>query len=129
MAILVCSGASLMCTMGASPGTLNVAPINRTLSGAPCANIMDNKPMVNITPFGVCRSLANPQVAAATAAPPSGVLKPQPCIPNIVAPWAPGAPTVLIANMPALNNASKLTCNWGGVISITAPGQMKTMVP
>jgi hypothetical protein len=36
---------------------------------------------------------------------------------------------VLIANMPALNNSSKLMCNWGGVIQIASPGQTQTMVP
>ncbi len=129
MGVFVCGGASLICTMGATPGTLNVLPVNKTLTSMPYANIMDNKPMVNITPFGVCRSPANPQVAAMIPVPPPGVIKPQPCIPNIAAPWTPGSPTVLIGNMPALNNSSKLMCNWGGVISITNPGQMKTMVP
>jgi hypothetical protein len=45
------------------------------------------------------------------------------------APWAPGAPTVLIANMPALDNNSKLMCNWGGIIQISDPGQTTVMVP
>jgi hypothetical protein len=40
-----------------------------------------------------------------------------------------GAPTVLIGNMPALDNNSKLMCNWGGVIQIVNPGQMKMMIP
>jgi hypothetical protein len=57
------------------------------------------------------------------------VLTPMPCIPNTIAPWAPGSPTVMIGNMPALNNSSKCNCIWGGVISITAPGQFTTMVP
>jgi len=129
MGIWVCGGASLMCSMGAAPGTLNVLPANKTLTNMPFANIMDNKPFVNVTPFGVCRSPANPQVAAMTPVPPPGVIKPQPCIPNLASPWAPGSPTVLIGNMPALNESSKLMCNWGGVISISAPGQVKTMVP
>jgi len=128
MGVFVCGGASLMCTFGAAPGTLNVLPSNKTVTSMPFANIMDNKPMVNIAPFGMCMSMANPQVAAATAAA-LGVLTPQPCIPNTAAPWAPGSPTVLVGNMPALNESSKLMCNWGGVISITFPGQTQTMIP
>ena len=117
----------MMCSFGVAPSSLVVLPVNRTMTGAPAANIMDNKPMVNIPPFGMCSSPANPMVAAATAAA-LGVLTPMPCIPVTAAPWAPGSPTVLIGNMPALNNSSKLMCNWGGVIQITVPGQFTTMV-
>jgi hypothetical protein len=106
-----------------------VLPINRTLtSSQPAANIMDNKPMVNVLPFGMCRSPANPTVAAATAAA-MGVLTPMPCIPNTPAPWVPGSPTALIASQPALNNTSKLMCIWAGVISINIPGQLTHMTP
>ena len=51
--------------------------------------------------------MANPMVAAATAAA-MGALTPMPCITMTVAPWVPGSPTVQIANMPALNDGSKL---------------------
>jgi hypothetical protein len=89
---------------------------------------MDNKRLVNILPFGMCQSLSNPMVAAATAAA-LGVLTPMPCIPNTVLPWTPGSPTVLIGNMPALNNSCKLNCLWGGMIQITNPGQQKIQIP
>jgi hypothetical protein len=106
-----------------------VLPVNRVLTSfVPAANIMDNKPMVNIMPFGMCTSPSNPTVAAATAAA-LGVLTPMPCIPNTVAPWAPGAATVLLANMPALDDTSKLTCLWGGMISVSMPGQMTEDIP
>jgi hypothetical protein len=105
-----------------------VLPQNAVLTGTPAATIMDNAPMVNILPFGMCNSPANPMVAAATAAA-LGVLTPMPCIPVTAAPWAPGSPTVLIGNMPALNNSSKLLCNWGGAIQITQAGQMTTTIP
>jgi hypothetical protein len=72
--------------------------------------------------------MANPAVAAATAAA-LGVLTPMPCVPVTTAPWAPGSPTVLIGNMPALNDQSKLMCNWGGVIQINSAGQTTTNVP
>ena len=128
MGILVCGGAQIQCSFGVAPAALMVLPMNRVMTAMPIANIMDNKPMVNILPFGMCNSLANPMVAGATAAA-LGVLTPMPCIPMTMAPWAPGSPTVLIANMPALNNSSKLMCNWGGVIQILNPGQATIMVP
>ncbi len=128
MAQQVCMGASLKCSFGAAPGVLMVLPVNRVLTAVPDANIMDNKPMMNIMPFCMCQSMANPMVAAATASA-LGALTPMPCIPVTVAPWVVGAPTVLLANMPTLNNSSKLMCMWGGVIAINAPGQSTVMVP
>ena len=125
----VTSGALLQCTFGVAPSALIVLPQNKLLTGGPpAANIMDNKPIANIPPFGMCQSLANPTVAAATAAA-SGVLTPMPCVPVIPAPWSPGSATMLIGNMPALNNNSKLMCAWGGVIQIVNPGQTQTMIP
>ena len=128
MAMQICMGAMLQCSFGAAPSSLVVLSANKVLTATPDANIMDNKPMVNILPFGMCSSMANPTVAAATAAA-SGALTPMPCVPVIPAPWAPGSPTVLIANMPALNNSSKLMCAYGGVIQITNPGQTTVMIP
>lgn len=128
MGLAVCGGALLMCSFGTAPSSLMVTPKNMVMTSMPIANIMDHIPNSNIMPFAMCISMANPQVAAATAAA-LGVLTPQPCIPMTVAPWVPGSPTVLIANMPALNNSSKLMCNWGGVIQITSPGQGTIMVP
>jgi hypothetical protein len=121
-------GAMLQCSFGVAPSSLVVLPANKVLAeGPPAANIMDHKPLVNIMPFGMCNSPANPMVAAATAAA-LGVLTPMPCIPATSAPWVPGAPTVLIAKMPALDNVSKCMGNWGGVISIANPGTTRTMV-
>lgn len=127
MAIYVCSGATLQCMMGLAPSSLMVLPDKRILlCNMPMASIMDFKPMVNILPFGMCQSLANPTVASATAAA-SGVLTPMPCIPATVAPWIPGKPNVLLANQPALLNDCKCICTWGGNISITYPGQVTVM--
>jgi len=94
----------------------------------PAATIMDNIPMTNVMPFGMCTTPSNPQVAAATAAA-QGVLTPQPCIPVTTAPWTPGSATVMIKNKPTLNSSSTLMCTWGGVISVTNPGQMTVKVP
>ncbi|HET6371512.1 MAG TPA: DUF4280 domain-containing protein [Nitrospiria bacterium] len=124
----VTMGAMMMCSFGVAPSSLVVLPANRTMAGGmPSANIMDYVPMMNIMPFGMCMCPANPTVAAATAAA-MGVLTPMPCIPVTSAPWTPGSTTALVANMPALLNTDKCMCAWGGVISITMPGQMTTAV-
>ncbi len=129
MAMHVCSGATLQCSFGLAPSTLSVLPVNQMMTSyMPAANIMDHKPVVNILPFGACTSLANPTVASATSAA-AGVLTPMPCIPATSAPWITGAPTVILGNMPALNNTSKLMCNWAGVISVVVPGQFTEQIP
>ena len=126
MAIIVTSGAQLMCSFGMAPSVLNVLPNAKVMcSNMPAASIMDNIPMTNIMPFGMCTSMANPQVASATAAA-AGVLTPMPCTPVISAPWAPGSPTVLVGGKPALNNTCKCMCNWAGVILIVNPGPATT---
>jgi len=125
----VCNGAMLKCSMGMAPSTMVVTPENMVLtSNQPAATIMDNIPMKNILPFGMCQSMANPQVAAATAAA-MGALTPQPCIPVIPAPWTPGAPTVLIKNIPALDKTSILMCAWAGTITVQNPGQQTHVIP
>ncbi|MFV0538272.1 MAG: DUF4280 domain-containing protein [Dysgonomonas sp.] len=120
MATYVKSGTRIKCSFGTTPSTIQAMPGRTTkVGGATFANIMDNKPMVNIKPFGLCRCLANPTVASATSAA-MGVLTPMPCIPNTVAaPWAPGNPTLLVGRMPALMDDGKLMCMWGGVIQIS----------
>lgn len=117
----VCGGAVISCSFGMAPSVLNVLPAGRVISAMPLACIMDQVPMVNIMPFGMCQSMANPTVAAATAAA-FGALTPMPCIPVTTAPWTPGSPTVLIGGKPALTNSCKLTCAYGGMIQITNPG-------
>jgi hypothetical protein len=129
MPMHVCSGAMLQCTFGVAPSALTVLPVNRVMtSSMPAANIMDHVPMVNIMPFGMCMSPANPMVAAATTAA-LGVLTPMPCIPMTVSPWVPGVPNVLVGNMPALDNNCKLMCNWAGLIQVTYPGQVTEQIP
>ncbi|MCV2355949.1 DUF4280 domain-containing protein [Paucibacter sp. B2R-40] len=128
MPIHTCTGAQMMCTMGLAPSVFNATPKNVITSFMPAGNIMDNKPIMNIPPFGMCQSPSNPTVAAATAAA-LGVLTPMPCVPMTVAPWAPGSSTLLVAGSPALNNTSSLACNWGGVIKIANPGQTTEMIP
>jgi len=130
MPMQVCMGANMMCSFGMAPSSLVVLPPPKMTftNQMPDANIMDHVPMVNIMPFGMCFSPANPVVAAATAAA-LGVLTPMPCIPATPAPWVPGAATVMLGNSPTLDNVSQLMCMWGGVITFVTPGEFTVMVP
>ncbi len=125
----VCAGALLQCSFGVAPSPLLVLPQNRVMcDGPPAATIQDGQPMVNVVPFGMCTSPANPAVAAATAAA-LGVPTPVPCVPVTPSLWVPGSPTVAIGNMAALDNNSKLMCQWGGVIQVVSPGGFTVMIP
>jgi hypothetical protein len=123
MPMLMTTGAMMTCSFGAAPSSLNILPANRVMAGSlPAATIADNIPMLNIPPFAMCSSMANPTVAAATAAA-LGALTPMPCTPVPAGPWIPGVPTTMIGGVPALNDTCKLMCAFAGVIQFTAPGQ------
>lgn len=124
MPYYVCKGAKLKCSFGSQESDLGVMhPVKPVyLQGQFMANIQDYKPMMNIMPFGQCKSLANPAVAAATAAN-YGVLREMPCIPNVVAPWMLGNLNYLVKGQPALMDNSMCNCVWGGLIQITNDGQ------
>lgn len=127
MALAVCGNAICMCSFGAAPCTMNVLPVKQVMTSGPIANIEDGK-ILNLSTFGMCSSMGNPTVQSATAAA-LGVLTPMPCVPSFSAPWVPGAPTVLIGGKPAVNSDSKLICSYGGIVSISFPGQTTIMVP
>ena len=126
---LVVNGATLQCSFGVAPSTMVVLPTKRVnASNMPAATIMDNAPMMNIMPFGMCSAPTTPAVIAATSAA-AGVFTPAPCVPVTTAPWVPGAPTVLIGNMPALDANCQCMCTWLGVIRVVSPGQFTVNVP
>jgi hypothetical protein len=126
----VVMGALLQCVpFGAAPSSLIVIPKGKLVmaSGMLAGTIMDFAPFANILPFGVCNSIANPMVAAATTAA-LGVLTPMPCIPVPLGPWKPGAIKTKINGIPALPNTAICNCAWGGVIKINFAGQVKVNV-
>jgi hypothetical protein len=109
------------------PMPLTVTPSGVPVScTTPAATIADFAPMANIPSFGMCATPSNPEVAAATSAA-LGVLTPQPCIPVTTSPWTPGATVVTINGQPALHAACQTMCAWGGVITITDPGNAGTV--
>lgn len=122
MSKLVLSGTMLKCSQGMAPSKLMTFPTNRVEGIAePVATVMDRKPIANIAPFALCRSLANPQVATATAAA-MGVLTPQPCLPVVPGPWTPGTATVEVGPFAALTDTSTCQCTWTGIIEVLGPG-------
>ena len=122
----VCSGATMKCTMGTSTARLTVLPIRTVfLTGQPMANISDHLTMVNLAPFGRCRSLGFPATAAATAAH-HGHLTPMPCMHNTPFPWMNGKNDYIVKGDPALLKSSTCQCMWGGTITLVTDGQIPT---
>lgn len=114
----------MKCTMGTSPAKLTVLPTRTVyLTGQPQANISDHKTMVNLAPFGLCRSLGFPATASATAAA-MGTLTPMPCMHNTPMPWMGGKMDYLVKGQPALLKSCKCQCMWGGTISLVTDGQV-----
>lgn len=125
----VVMGDTLMCSFGMAPGPISVLPTNKVVATSkPEANILDNKPFINIPMFGNCLSLSNPATASLTAAA-FGVLTPGPCTPVTPTPWMPGAPTVTVGNAAALTAASTCNCVYGGVITVAGPTAVTIALP
>ncbi len=128
MAIVVVTGAQMLCPFGTTPASLNVTSQSVVLAdGKPAATIQDTAPNINIASFGMCSSMANPQVASATAAA-LGVLTPQPCIPAVAGTWIPTQVKCLVDGKPCLTNDATAICSYGGSLTITNPGQNIVML-
>ncbi|MEZ4446935.1 MAG: DUF4280 domain-containing protein [Polyangiaceae bacterium] len=124
MPYLVARGATLLCSQGAAPAMLQLVPRPYAADDLMLANVDDYQPMVNIPSFGLCNSLLNPSVQAATAAA-MGVLQPQPCIPQTQR-WSPGSQYIFQnqpggASLPVLTADSTCICAFGGQVSIVEP--------
>ena len=120
----VCTGATVQCSFGTSPSTFSAT--GTEVSATAAAGVTTDVSPSNVPPFGMCTSLANPQVASATSAA-MGTLTPQPCVP-VLSPWTPGAAEVTIGQMPALDDSSQCSCSWGGVITVGDAGQTDVSV-
>lgn len=129
MGILVVSGGKVQCTFGTTPANINATSQTACLGcSKPIATIKDTAANINIGSFGMCTSLANPQVAAATAAA-LGVLTPQPCMLMAAGTWIPTKPMVMVGGAPCLTSDSQLICGNGmGTIAVTSPGQTKIII-
>jgi hypothetical protein len=122
----VVSGALLQCSMGTTPTPMTVLPTARVLvEGRPAARITDNVPGLNLLPFGLCSSPANPVVAAATVAA-LGVLTPMPCWPVPAGPWISPVTRTAAGGIPLLAAGSTCVCVYGGVITVQLPGALRS---
>lgn len=119
----VVAGATLSCSQGDQTSILKM-PVSHGVyvKNKAQMNILDFKPFVNIQPFGLCQTLANPTVAVATAAN-NGVLTPMPCTPVVTMPWINGKDDQLVENFPALINQSINMCLYCGTIKVEDDGQ------
>lgn len=126
MALPLLASAELTCPFGVAPAVLQVPPLSRvTVGGLVPATLPDDLFGENILTFGMCNSLANPAVAAATAAA-LGVLTPMPCTPVVVTPWESPDPTVLVGGTPVVTAPAHCQCAFGGVIqALPAPSTVQ----
>lgn len=126
MGILAVSGAKCQCSFGSVPGSLTVTSQTGCLAdGKPVATIKDMQPGMNLAAFGMCISLSNPAVAAATAAA-LGVLTPQPCTMIPAGTWLMAQSGILAKGIPCLTGQSTLLCGLGfGTIRIIDAGQSR----
>ena len=110
----VCMGAMLKCFLRCCAGLADGLPTNLVMGPQPVANIMDGKadgehPAVRNVSIngqsdgGGCHSSSDGRADANT-------------VHSQYAPWVVGAPTVMLGNMPILNNSAKLMCLWAGVL-------------
>lgn len=133
MPLAVTLGATCACSFGTTPAVFTPQlPPRALFANLPVGSVSDNNPEVNFTPpcvscFGMCTSLANPEVQSATAMA-QGVLTPMACQPEFPAPWTPGALKTKVGDAQTLTQNSTLMCTFGGVITILNPGQTTVMV-
>lgn len=127
MGMAVVTGAMVLCPFGTAPANLIVTSQGTLLAeGKPVATITDTS-VANIPTCGMCSSLANPQVAAATAAA-LGVLTPQPCVPAIAGTWTAVKPNCIVGGKPCLTSEATAICSYGGTMSIINPGQKTVLI-
>ena len=120
----VVEGAMVMCPMGKTPVPLVVIPEGAIVTATtPAATIMDFVPLGEHRHIRVVQLSGQPRGHR-------GPGVPVPCVPAIVAPWVPGAPTVLINGMPALTSDSICECilSGGAPITIDFAGQVTVEV-
>lgn len=114
----VVTGATLQCSLGASPATFSAS--GTKVQATTTAGVVSDVGTANVPPFGLCSAPSNPAVIAAQGSP-------QPCMP-VLSPWTPGSVTTKIGGVAALDDASQCQCSWGGKITVSDAGQKSKTV-
>lgn len=122
----VVDGALLNCSFGTAPTVLKVTsnPFVK-IGGRLVATILDMNGMTNIPSFVGCLSPENPMFVAAVVT--AGLAAP-PCMPSILAPWAMPSVINTINGIPVLLQTATCFCKMAGVIMVSNPGQLTTLV-
>jgi hypothetical protein len=113
MAAQVVTGAAVVCTFGTTAAEFSASSLD-VAATAP-AGVVTDVTVANIPTFGMCSAPANPAVIAAQS--------PAPCLP-VLSPWTPGSARVRVDGVSALDDASQCVCAWGGVVTVSSPGQV-----
>src|SRR5262245_20910253 len=108
--------------MGTQTATLKLTKRKRSANNQEIATVHDNKPERDIPSFGMCKSMANPEVAAKTAAA-QGALTPVDCHSPNFTEWIPGASFIFEvladgSKYKALTSDSRCVCAFAGVVTI-----------
>lgn len=109
-------GSICRCSFGSCPSRIKI-PARKSQDAAHRVCVADHIPMVNIMPFGMCSSPANPVAGKAEGAEPKKRTA-APCMPCPAAAWSPVDPENRVDGQPSLTPESTLPCRYGGVISI-----------
>lgn len=125
MGQIITSGSMMTCSFGMSPCPFQAISASTVLSKTPVGTIQDTS-LASIATFGMCSSLSNPSVSAATTAA-LGVLTPMPCLPLISGSWFPPQ-KILVKGSPILTSDSKCICAYGGNISFISSIQMNVII-
>lgn len=113
MGIPVVSGSSAICSFG---GVLTLNAVgNVMIENKPVLTIKDNIPGANIIFSGVCSS-------------PMKGPTPTPCVFAPAGPWFMGTLNTKVKYMPVVDNSCSLMCAFGGKITVTFPGALRTLV-
>ena len=125
MSELVVNNAMILCSFGSGPMPLTTEPEGESIVKGQsqfAGTVTNSIPMENIKSFIMCNSPGNPAGMGKPIVP-----TPCPCVPAVAGTWDPPAEKTKINDQPALTNEAKCMCSFGGVISITDPGQVKVM--